>query len=156
MYVTHYMSPVGLLEIKCDMKGIISIHFIDEVDGAFLKNAAENPLLLDCVKQLDEYFMGTRRIFELQLQLDGTEFQKQVWNSLCNVSYGSTATYRDIALAVGSPRSARAIGNANNKNRIPIIIPCHRIIGCNGSLTGYAGGLWRKEWLLLHEKKFSR
>jgi methylated-DNA-[protein]-cysteine S-methyltransferase len=103
---------------------------------------------------LEEYFKGTRREFDLKLRIEGTDFQRRVWDSLCGIPYGCTASYGEIAAIIGNPKASRAVGNANNRNRIPIIIPCHRVVGCNGKLTGYAGGLWRKEWLLSHEKKF--
>ncbi|MBC9786055.1 methylated-DNA--[protein]-cysteine S-methyltransferase [Heliobacterium chlorum] len=109
--------------------------------------------LTACLQQLDEYFRGTRKDFNVKLNPQGTQFQKQVWRKLPDIPYGKTASYKDIAEAVGNPKAVRAVGGANSQNPISIIVPCHRIIGSNGKLTGYAGGLWRKEWLLAHEQK---
>jgi AraC family transcriptional regulator, regulatory protein of adaptative response / methylated-DNA-[protein]-cysteine methyltransferase len=106
-------------------------------------------------KQLNEYFMGERKEFDLQLVTPGTDFQKQVWKELMNIPYGSTRSYQQQADALGKPESIRAVANANGMNRIAIVIPCHRVIGSDGSLTGYGGGLKRKKWLLDHEKKYS-
>jgi len=126
-----------------------------------LKSEATNYLvgeipqcLKDCVRQLDEYFIGKRKEFELELLPQGTPFQMKVWQKLMEIPYGKTASYKDIAEAVDSPKAVRAVGGANNKNKICIIIPCHRVIGSDGSLVGYGGGIWRKEWLLKHEKGF--
>jgi len=110
------------------------------------------PCLQECVRQLEEYFQGQRRAFSLKLLPRGTEFQQRVWAQLLKVPYGSTASYRDIALALGDADAVRAVGSANGKNPISIIIPCHRIIGSDGKLIGYGGGVWRKEWLLRHER----
>jgi methylated-DNA-[protein]-cysteine S-methyltransferase len=107
--------------------------------------------LQDCVQQLSEYFNDTRKEFNLKLNPQGTEFQKRVWNELLNVPFGKTRTYSEQSKKLGNIKAIRAVASANGKNPIWIIIPCHRIIGSDGSLTGYAGGLWRKKWLLEHE-----
>jgi methylated-DNA-[protein]-cysteine S-methyltransferase len=107
--------------------------------------------LADCVKQLQEYFQGTRQEFELLLNPQGTAFQKQVWQQLATIPYGKTSTYLTVARAVSGEKAIRAVGGANGRNPLGILVPCHRVIGSDGSLTGYAGGLWRKEWLLQHE-----
>jgi methylated-DNA-[protein]-cysteine S-methyltransferase len=101
--------------------------------------------------QLDEYFEGKRKKFDLLLEPMGTDFQKKVWKHLVKVPFGKTASYLDVAMALGEMKATRAVGSANGRNPIVIIIPCHRVIGSNGSLTGYGGGMWRKEWLLKHE-----
>lgn len=155
--VIHYISPVGVLEISCTFQGIVSIDFTEEafqpeIGKASYKRIRTSECLVECTRQLEEYFKGTRRVFDLELKLEGTDFQKKVWKALLDIPYGCTATYGEIAAGIGNPKASRAVGNANNKNRIPIIIPCHRVVGSNGKLTGYAGGLWRKEWLLSHEK----
>ncbi len=106
--------------------------------------------------ELNKYFTGKLREFEVPVVLEGTKFQKSVWQELIKVPYGESMTYGEIAKAIGSPKAARAVGNANNKNKLPIIIPCHRIIGSSGNLTGYAGGLDRKKWLINHEKKYRK
>ena len=108
--------------------------------------------MAECLRQLTEYFKGRRQKFSIPLVLEGTDFQKAVWRQLQKIPFGQTASYGDVARAVGSPRAFRAVGNANNKNPIPLIIPCHRVIGSDGKLVGFGGGIWRKEWLLEHEQ----
>lgn len=107
--------------------------------------------LQDCVTQLQEYFAGTRTRFNLKLNPQGTEFQKKVWQELLNIPFSKTRTYLEQTKAIGDVKAIRAVASANAKNPIWIVIPCHRVIGSDGSLTGYAGGLWRKKWLLNHE-----
>lgn len=145
-------SPIGNLEIKGDDTHIFRVSFVEEKRGIDAKNSSSEVILL-CARQLDEYFNGLRKSFNLPINPLGTPFQKTVWDQLLLIPYGETAAYKDIAEATGNPRAVRAVGGANHSNPIGIIIPCHRIIGKNGSLTGYGGGLWRKEWLLDHEKK---
>lgn len=148
-YITHYRSPIGAVEIKGTQAGIVALNFVDRPQ----MGDAELPRIFEeCVKQLDEYFRGRRKAFSLNLTLCGTEFQNTVWRHLITIPYGRTCSYREFAAAIGKPAACRAVGNANGKNPISIIVPCHRLIGSNGSLTGYGGGLWRKEWLLKHEK----
>jgi len=106
----------------------------------------------ECFKQLSEYFKGQRQEFFLNLEPMGTDFQKSVWRQLAKIPYGKTTSYGKIADVIGNPSAGRAVGSANGKNPIAIIIPCHRVIGSDGSLTGYGGGLWRKEWLIGFEK----
>lgn len=151
-YKSYYNSPVGLIEIVGLMESITQVKFADE---SFNASFESNPYLEKCAKQLDEYFKGERKIFDLTLEPEGTEFQKKVWNELLNVSFGITKSYLEIAKLLGDPKVIRAAATANGQNPIAIIIPCHRIIGSDGSLTGYAGGLWRKKWLLDHELNFS-
>jgi methylated-DNA-[protein]-cysteine S-methyltransferase len=105
------------------------------------------------VEQLDEYFKGGRTVFSLKLDLRGTAFQKQIWAKLLQVKFGRTTTYKALAEAVGRPAATRAVGGANHRNPVSIIVPCHRVVGSDGRLTGYGGGLWRKEWLLRHERR---
>ena len=112
------------------------------------------PLLLKkCCKQLDEYFSGKRKTFDVPLDAKGTKFQKQVWRELQKIPFGKTLSYGDIAKKIKNPKASRAVGGANNKNPIAIVVPCHRVIGANGKLVGYAGGLHRKAWLLKHERR---
>lgn len=118
-----------------------------------MESAPDHPLLLETENQLEEYFSGERVDFDLPLDPIGTEFQKKVWEELRHISYGATATYGEIAQKIGSPQSARAIGAANGKNPISIIVPCHRVIGADGDMTGFAGGIASKEKLLLIERK---
>jgi len=115
----------------------------------------ENRHIKKLIKQLKEYFNGKRKEFTIPLVTPGTEFQQAVWKELQNIQFGSTRSYQEQAIALNSPDSVRAVANANGMNRISIIIPCHRVIGSNGHLTGYGGGLKRKKWLLDHEKKYS-
>jgi len=151
-YKTYINSPVGLLEITGSDEAINRVSFIEEkFDSKFQTNS----YLQECAKQLEEYFNGGRKEFELNLEPKGTEFQKKVWNELLKVPYGYTKSYLFISKMIGDTLAIRAAAKANGQNPIAIIIPCHRIIGSDGSLTGYAGGLWRKKWLLEHEQKFS-
>jgi methylated-DNA-[protein]-cysteine S-methyltransferase len=151
-FKTFYESEIGLIEIIGTEAGLTSLNFVDDStgDSAFIP-----PALQECVSQLDAYFKGTRREFELELAPEGTPFQQQVWRELLNIPYGRTVSYLDVARAIGNEKAVRAVGAANGQNPISIIIPCHRVIGADGKLTGYGGGLWRKEWLLNHERNFS-
>jgi len=139
-----YLSPIGLIEICGSEKGISTVLFDAKVDTLI-----EHPSCLrDCVKQLDEYFNKKRKIFDLPFDLSGTEFQLKVWNELLKIPYGAVCSYIDIAKRIGNKPAVRAVGSANGKNPISIIIPCHRVIGNDGSLVGYGGGIWRKKYLL--------
>ena len=113
------------------------------------------PLLINCIEQLIQYFNGQRRIFELPLNQSGTDFQQGVWSTLTQIPFGKTISYLELARKTGDTKATRAVANANGKNKIAIIIPCHRVIGSNKELIGYAGGLWRKKWLLEHEAKIA-
>ena len=146
-HYVYYLSPIGLIEIGGTAEHILSLYFVDERRP----DAESHATVEKAVRQVGEYFDGTRREFDLPLALDGTAFQEQVWRQLLTVPYGSVATYQDIANAIGRPQAVRAVGAANGQNPISIVVPCHRIIGSDGKLTGYGGGLWRKEWLLRHE-----
>lgn len=141
-------SPVGKMKLVADAVGLTSIQFLDseEILSEEIPNALE-----EVVKQLREYFDGKRRDFNLRLSPQGTDFQKRVWRELEKIPFGKTVSYKHIATRLGDPKVIRAAASANGKNPIPIIIPCHRVIGSDGSLTGYAGGLYRKKWLLEHE-----
>ncbi|MGE7919292.1 methylated-DNA--[protein]-cysteine S-methyltransferase [Viridibacillus sp. NPDC093762] len=152
VYKKDYESPIGVIEITGTDEAISSIMF-SEQDRAVNNKQEETPMVLEnCYTQLDEYFKGERFEFTFSIKHEGTDFQKIVWNALLNIPYGKTVSYKDIAVSIGNEKAIRAVGNANGKNKLSIVIPCHRIIGSNGKLTGYAGGLWRKEWLLQHEK----
>lgn len=142
-YFWSYEFPICTIFIQCSENALTKISF-SPVDG----EKKETDLIKEVKNQLDEYFAGERKEFSLPLFLDGTEFQKKVWNALLNIPYGKTASYLDIARAAGNEKASRAVGMANNKNKIAIVIPCHRVIGSNGSLTGYAGGLDVKSKLL--------
>jgi methylated-DNA-[protein]-cysteine S-methyltransferase len=141
-------SPIGALAITGTLEGILAIQFLDAMPPAL----TEPPVCLQpCLAQLEEYFTGQRRDFSVALQLRGTDFQRRVWEALLTIPFGATVTYRDIAARLGNPQAVRAVGAANGQNPIPILVPCHRVIGSDGDLTGYGGGLWRKQWLLEHE-----
>ncbi len=146
--LAYYKTPVGTAKIVGDANGIISISIIDEA----IETSKEIPTSLqDCVQQLDDYFKGSGKQFNLKLNPQGTEFQKRVWKELLNVPFGKTRSYLEQTKKLGDVKAIRAVAAANGKNPIWIIIPCHRIIGSDGSLTGYGGGIWRKRWLLEHE-----
>lgn len=141
-------SPLGYTKIVGDKDGIVSVSVLnsDEKETDIIPDE-----LQDCVYQLNEYFGGSRTSFSLKLNPDGTTFQKQVWNELQNIPYGKTISYLELSKRLGDVKAIRAAASANGKNPIWIIIPCHRVVGSDGSLTGYAGGLHRKQWLLEHE-----
>ena len=151
-YVTYLRSPIGQIKLTGDKTSLNSILFV--FNDTEMEQENPNSILIDCKSQLSEYFSGKRKEFNIPIKQNGTEFQQKVWNELMKIPYGETVSYNFIAEALGDKNSIRAVGAANGKNQISIIIPCHRVIGINGSLTGYAGGLWRKKWLLSHEKEF--
>ncbi|AAK81195.1 methylated-DNA-[protein]-cysteine S-methyltransferase [Clostridium acetobutylicum] len=146
----YYKSPIGNLEIKALDEKVSEINFVE----AMGEENFQSDVLKAALIQIDEYFRGKRKQFHLRLFIDGTEFQKKVWNELTRISYGEVVSYGEVAKAIGNKNASRAVGGANNKNKIPIIIPCHRVIGSDGRLIGYDGGIWRKKWLLEHERKF--
>jgi len=141
-------SPLGFTKIVGDKKGISSITVLNSEEKETDIIPEE---LQDCALQIHEYFEGTRAFFSLKLNPDGTTFQKQVWNELLNIPYGKTISYLELSKRLGDVKAIRAVASANGKNPIWIIIPCHRVIGSDGRLIGYAGGLHRKQWLLEHE-----
>ena len=144
-----FNSPVGAIRIIENGKAIISLKFIVNPSNPPLDTVEqETPLIKETFKQLTEYFDGKLTVFDVPVDAQGTEFQQSVWKALCTIPYGETRTYKQIAELVNCPKGARAIGMANNRNPVAIIIPCHRIIGADGSLTGYASGLHNKEKLL--------
>lgn len=142
------ISPLGYTKIVGDQDGITEITVLNSEEKAtdIVPNALE-----DCVIQLNEYFEGTRKRFDLKLNPQGSDFQKQVWKQLEQIPYGKTLSYLDLSKQLGDVKAIRAVANGNGKNPLWIIVPCHRVIGSDGSLTGYAGGLHRKQWLLDHE-----
>ncbi len=151
-YKAIYKSPLGAIEIVGTQDSILSLEFVDKEQS----NKIDLPFCLEnCLKQIDAYFGGKRKAFSLKLDPAGTPFQKCVWRQLEKIPYGAVVSYGRIAGIIGKPEASRAVGNANGRNPIPIIIPCHRVVGSDGRLTGYGGGLWRKEWLIKHEKEFS-
>ena len=147
MEIAFINSPLGITKIVCDENGISEISVLDE--GELTIEIPEN--LKKAVAQLQEYFDGNRRDFTFQLNPKGTNFQQRVWQELLTIPYGKTMSYLDLSKKLGDVKAIRAVASANGKNPLWIVVPCHRVIGTNGSLTGYAGGLWRKKWLLEHE-----
>lgn len=143
----YYPSPIGLVEVGATAEALTTLYFVEEPRHA----SQLSPILEAVLQQLVEYFASTRRVFALPLLFQGTTFQRNVWQYLLTVPYGQVLSYQAVANALGNPKAVRAVGAANGQNPISIIAPCHRIIGSNGSLIGYGGGLWRKEWLLKHE-----
>ena len=141
-------TPLGFTEIQGDENGISKIHVMDEEAKTTAKIPQE---LKEAILQLQEYFDGKRTNFSFQLNPSGTEFQKKVWQELLNIPYGKTCSYLELSKKLGDVKAIRAVASANGKNPLWIVVPCHRVIGTDGSLTGYAGGLWRKKWLLEHE-----
>ena len=153
LQTTYYKTPLGTAKIVGDENGIQSVSVLDEgFSTAIEETSMKTPdCLQECVTQLDQYFSGKRIDFDLKLNPQGTDFQKKVWNELLNIPFNKTRTYLEQSKALGDVKAIRAVASANGKNPIWIIIPCHRVIGSDGSLTGYAGGIWRKKWLLAHE-----
>jgi len=152
--VSHiYHSPIGQLNITADDGCITELGFIDEQNTpAFIDQDAQLPdVIHQCVDELIEYFAGTRREFTVPINQEGTEFQQKVWKELYELPFGKTLSYSDLAKKLGDPKVIRAAAAANGKNKIAIIVPCHRIIGTDKSLVGYAWGKGRKKWLLQHE-----
>ncbi|MDB5004774.1 MAG: methylated-DNA--[protein]-cysteine S-methyltransferase [Mucilaginibacter sp.] len=150
MPVTYYKTPVGIAQITEDDGFISRIHIMDEECKI---EPITSPLLNEAMRQLDEYFAGTRKVFDFPIKQEGSEFQQQVWQELLKIDYGKTISYGQQSQQMNSPLAIRAIAAANGRNNLWVVVPCHRVIGSNGSLTGYAGGLWRKQWLLEHEAK---
>lgn len=146
-------TPLGYTKITGDNDGIASVTVLnsEEQISDIIPESLE-----DCVYQLNEYFEGKRQVFDLNLNPQGTDFQKTVWEALLTIPYGKTMSYLELSKQLGDVKAIRAVANANGKNPLWIIVPCHRIIGTDGSLTGYAGGLHRKQWLLEHESPYKQ
>jgi methylated-DNA-[protein]-cysteine S-methyltransferase len=153
IFNTSIETPIGSLEIISNKNFIISIRFVDSpvLESKFIPDILQKATL-----QLEQYFTGDIKEFNLEIQPVGSDFQQKVWKEVKKIPFGKTVSYLDIAIQTGSKNNTRAVGLANGKNPVPIVIPCHRVIGTNGKLTGYAGGLERKKWLLQHEMKHSK
>lgn len=145
---SYYSSPVGLLLIEANDDSIVMLSFEEKKE----KREEPSKLTDKCVRQLEEYFSGKRKSFDLPLAPNGTSFQQQVWNQLQKIPFAKTISYLQLARELGDEKKIRAAGTANGKNPIAIIIPCHRVIGSDGSMVGYGGGLWKKKWLLEFER----
>lgn len=153
VFKAFYESPIGTIVIAGTDAGVSSLTFVDikEERSARAKKGPLPAPVAEALAQLDGYFRGDRKAFDVKLDLRGTAFQKSVWERLLRVKFGQTITYKAVAGAVGRPAATRAVGQANHANPVSIIVPCHRVVGSDGRLTGYGGGLWRKDWLLRHE-----
>jgi methylated-DNA-[protein]-cysteine S-methyltransferase len=149
LYFSYYNSPIGILEVVADEQAILVIDFVK-----IQKPNNNNALTKKCVVELKEYFSGKRKVFSVPYKLSGTIFQNEVYRSLIKIPYGNIISYGDLAKMIARPKAARAIGQAVNKNKIAIIVPCHRVLGSTGKLVGYASGIHRKKSLLALEKKY--
>lgn len=160
-YFDYFTSPLGTMLIIEEQNAITHLTLsgqqavLSSFSGDSITQKA-TPVIISAKKQLTEYFEGTRQVFDLPLAPAGTDFQKKVWAALCTIPYGETRSYKEIALQINNPKGCRAVGMANNRNPVMLLIPCHRVIGSNGALVGYAGGLDVKEWLLGHERSNSQ
>ena len=149
MYYSYCSCPVGIVEISASDTGLESIDCVKEAD----QNKQSNHITESVKIQIDQYFAGTRMAFDIEIEFRGTDFQKKVWRALKDIPYGHTASYKELAENINCSKGFRAVGNANNKNRYAIVVPCHRVIGSNGNLVGYAGGLDIKKFLIEHENR---
>lgn len=146
-FTSYHLSPLGTIEIKANDTHLLSVLFVDKI-------AIESPNALTklCIDQLEEYFNKKRTVFELPYHFEGTEFQQKIWSTLLKIPFGRTWSYKDLATKTGKAGSVRAVGTANGQNKFLLVVPCHRVIGADGNLVGYAGELWRKKWLLDFEQ----
>lgn len=150
-YIYYYKSPIGNLRVVGNEESILTVDFSEYS----ISNEDNYPeVIMECINQFEEYFAGKRKSFDVKYLLRGSEFQRKVWSELAQIPYGEIVTYKYIAEKIGNEKAVRAVGTTNGRNPIAIIIPCHRVVGAQGKLTGYAWGLWRKQWLLRHEKNY--
>ncbi|MBX3241112.1 MAG: methylated-DNA--[protein]-cysteine S-methyltransferase [Chitinophagaceae bacterium] len=161
IFKEYYRSPLGIIEIKADSESVLSVLFANswkgpEIDEDPAPADTGNEITADCRQQLTEYFEGKRQVFEIAFRQTGTLFQDKVWNALLDIPFGTTISYLELSRRIGNTKAIRAVGTTNGKNQLCIIVPCHRVIGANGSLVGYGGELWRKKWLLEHEARYGR
>ena len=156
-----YKSPVGELIIKVSDTHLHSVLFMKSIKHPLPEKIelvfSDQPhaIMDECKSQLDQYFAGERFQFNLPIQQEGTPFQQKVWSALLSIPYGRTISYLELSKRIGNSKATRAVGTTNGSNNISIIVPCHRVIGSNGELTGYGGDIWRKKWLLDHESKYA-
>lgn len=157
MQIAYCKTPLGWAEITAQNNAITSIQLVDQPRAGSIahEHTEDGGVISQCIQELHEYFAGKRSVFSVKLLRQGTPFQKKVWEALEKIPYGKTCSYEDIAVAVGNRKAVRAVGLANGKNPHWVVVPCHRVIGKNKKLVGYAGGLDRKKWLLDHEKSLS-
>jgi O-6-methylguanine DNA methyltransferase len=153
-YTASYRSEIGRLALTASEDALWSCTFVEEKENSiFTAESPQHPLLSCCLTQLHAYFTGQLQNFSVPLDPHGSLFATQVWAQLLKIPYAQTVSYKDLATALGRPNAARAVGQANHRNPIAILIPCHRVIGHHGEWGGYGGGVWRKEWLVAHEKR---
>ena len=148
MFYSYYGSPIGLVEVGGTCTAVTTLYFVEQRRITYTSTAVVDR----AIQQVEAYFAGRLSDFDVPIALQGTPFQQTVWQQLLTIPFGHTTSYQDVADAIGKPKAVRAVGAANGRNPVSIIVPCHRVIGSNGKLVGYGGGLWRKEWLLRHEK----
>jgi methylated-DNA-[protein]-cysteine S-methyltransferase len=157
IYSTYYASPLGSIQISCNDTCITKVHFLHKEETPLVRDMQTKtpPVLQQCLDELIEYFQGQRKKFEVPVQQEGTDFQQRVWNELLNIPFGKTISYLTLSKRLGDPKAIRAAASTNGKNNIAIIVPCHRVIGSNNDMVGYASGIWRKKWLLEMEAKIT-
>ncbi|MCL2738818.1 MAG: methylated-DNA--[protein]-cysteine S-methyltransferase [Bacteroidales bacterium] len=154
LFTGYYQSPIGMICIQCNRQAVVRLHFVKHPDEEAIVQplAGSPPVLKQALEQVAQYFEGRRQSFDVPVDLSGSPYYIKVWRELMHIPYGTTCSYGALAAAVGNAKAARAVGLANNRNPVSIIVPCHRVIGANGTLVGYGGGLHRKQWLLDWEK----
>lgn len=155
LYYTYYQSPIGLIKIAGTDHYVAELSFIDKPEQMKHGEPGISEVMHQCTEQLIEFFSGKRKVFDIPVHQPGTFFQQKVWGELLQIPYGKTISYLELSRLTGDEKAIRAVAATNGKNKIGIIIPCHRVIGSDKSLVGYAGGVWRKKWLLQHEFKIS-
>lgn len=155
LYYTYYQSPIGMLKIAGTENYIAELSFIDKPEQVIHGEPGISEVMHQCTEELIEFFSGKRKNFDIPVYQQGTSFQQKVWGELLQIPFGKTVSYLELSRNVGDEKAVRAVAATNGKNKIGIIIPCHRVIGSDKSLTGYMGGLWRKKWLLQHEFKIT-
>lgn len=156
-----YKSPLGALQLVAEAGALTELNFVNTVrmasaidEAAIVYQRPQSGVLFQTIQQLDDYFSGKNLCFDIPLKQYGTPFQQKVWNELQHIKAGNTLSYLELSKRLGNTKAIRAVGTANGRNTVAIIVPCHRVIGSNGSLVGYGGDLWRKKWLLEHEAKY--
>lgn len=154
-FIAYYKSPLGWLVLEGNDSFIFKVEFDDSLKHPPATPSELPPLALQAMEQMIEYFQGQRRVFDLPVQQTGTDFQQSVWQQLIQIPYGKTISYMELARRMGDTKTIRAAASANGKNQLAIVVPCHRVVGSKNDLVGYAGGLWRKKWLLDHELKIA-
>ncbi|MBL4658725.1 MAG: methylated-DNA--[protein]-cysteine S-methyltransferase [Alcanivoracaceae bacterium] len=154
--ISYYDSAIGVLKIEGNSatRAITGLWFVQDTNSVSKTDNSTCEYLENCKTQLDEYFAKKRKTFDIKIELSGSDFQKRTWNALQQIAFAQTISYKTLSQRINAPAAYRAVGNANNKNPISIIIPCHRVVASNGDLAGYGGGVWRKKWLLEHESSF--